>query len=127
LPLAASATVPHPLARNPPRDKPVLELTVDALPICPLCGRPIPPDVPQSRHHLVPRLRGGKGGETVLLHAICHAEIHAAITETDLARDYATIIALREHPRLKTFVAWVARRPPGFLSRVPGPRRRKKG
>ncbi|RMD47962.1 MAG: HNH endonuclease, partial [Alphaproteobacteria bacterium] len=28
-------------------------------PICPLCGRPIPPDVPQSRHHLVPRLKGG--------------------------------------------------------------------
>ena len=35
---------------------------------CPLCLRPIPPGVPQSRHHLIPKLRGGKGGETVLLH-----------------------------------------------------------
>ncbi len=39
-------------------------------PICGLCGRPIPPGVPQSRHHLVPKLRGGKGRPTVLLHQI---------------------------------------------------------
>ncbi|WP_461479032.1 HNH endonuclease family protein [Pararhodobacter aggregans] len=92
-------------------------------PLCPLCLRPIPPGVPQSLHHLVPKLKGGKGGPTVLLHAICHKEIHAALTEAELARDYATIEALRAHPRLARFIAWVARRPPGFLSRVPGGRR----
>ena len=95
-------------------------------PTCPLCGRPIPPDVAQSRHHLVPRLKGGKGGETVLLHAICHAEIHATLSEADLARDFATVEALRAHPRIAAFVRWVARRPPGFRSRMPGPRRTKK-
>ncbi|OYX45136.1 MAG: HNH endonuclease [Rhodobacterales bacterium 32-67-9] len=94
-------------------------------PICALCGRPIPPDVVQSRHHLVPRLKGGKGGETVLLHAICHAEIHASLTEAELARDYPTVEALRTHPRIAAFVRWVAGRPPGFVSRVPGPRRPK--
>ena len=41
-------------------------------PICPLCERPIPEDVPQSLHHLIPRSKGGKGGETVLLHHQCH-------------------------------------------------------
>ncbi|WP_372611404.1 HNH endonuclease [Aquicoccus sp.] len=92
-------------------------------PICPLCDRPIPADVPQSRHHLVPRLRGGKGGETVLLHQICHSEIHATLSETDLARDYDTITALRAHPRLAAFVAWVQKRPPGFRSKTPGKRR----
>ncbi len=95
----------------------------DSAPLCPLCGRPIPPDVPQGRHHLVPRLRGGKGGQTVLLHAICHAEIHATLTETELARDYPTIEALKAHPRIAHFVAWVAGRPAGFRSRVPGQRR----
>ena len=92
-------------------------------PICPLCGRPIPPDVPQSRHHLVPRLKGGKGGETVLMHAICHKEIHATLSEAELARGYATPEALRAHPRLAAFIRWIARRPPGFLSRVPVARR----
>ena len=95
-------------------------------PVCPLCRRPIPPDVPQSRHHLVPRLKGGKGGATVLLHQICHKEIHAALTEAELARDYATPEALRAHPRLAKFADWVAKRPPGFLSRVPGGMRRKR-
>lgn len=98
---------------------------VDADPICPLCLRPIPAGVPQSQHHLVPRLKGGKGGPTVLMHHICHKEIHATLTEAELARAYATPEALRAHPRLAKFAEWVARRPPGFLSRVPGgPRRR---
>jgi hypothetical protein len=93
-------------------------------PRCALCGRPVPPDVPQSRHHLIPRLKGGKGGETVLLHHICHKEIHATLTEAELARSFATVEALRAHPRLARFIGWVARRPPGFLSRVPGGPRR---
>jgi hypothetical protein len=92
-------------------------------PICALCLRPIPPDVPQSKHHLVPKLKGGKAGTTVLLHHICHKEIHAALSETELARHYATIEALQEHPRIAKFIAWVKKRPPGFLSRVPGKRR----
>ncbi len=93
-------------------------------PVCPLCGRPIPADVRQSQHHLVPKLRGGKGGPTVLLHQICHNEIHAALSETDLARNYKTIEALKAHPRLAKFIRWVAKRPPEFHSRSPGPRRR---
>jgi hypothetical protein len=92
-------------------------------PICPLCGRPIPPGVAQSRHHLVPRLKGGKGGETVLLHHICQKEIHASLSEAELAQSYATITALRGHPRLARFIRWVAKRPPGFVSRSKGNRR----
>ncbi|RME16783.1 MAG: HNH endonuclease [Alphaproteobacteria bacterium] len=95
----------------------------DTPPICPLCLRPIPPGVPQSRHHLVPRLKGGKGGETVLLHQICHKEIHASLTEAELARDFNTIAALRAHPRLARFIDWVARRPPAFNPRSTGNRR----
>lgn len=94
-------------------------------PRCPLCLRPIPGDAPQSRHHLVPRLKGGKGGETVLLHAICHREIHATLTEAELARDFSTIEALRAEPRLSRFIGWVAKRPPAFNGRVSGGRRKR--
>jgi hypothetical protein len=102
-------------------------MTDEPYPICPLCGRPIPPGVPQSLHHLVPRLKGGKGGPTVRLHHICHKEIHATLSEAELARSYGTPEALRAHPRLARFIAWVARLPLGFTSRAPSLRRRRRG
>ena len=92
--------------------------------ICALCRRPIPAGTAASRHHLVPKLKGGKGGPTVLLHAICHKVIHAALSEAELAREFSTIEALRAHPRIAKFASWVAKRPPGFVSRTPGGRRR---
>ena len=95
-------------------------------PICPLCLRPIPPDAKQSLHHLTPKLKGGKGGPVVLLHQICHNEIHATLTEAELARDYASPEALRAHPRLAKFVSWVAKRPPAFHSKTPGSRRKRR-
>ena len=97
----------------------------DAPPICPLCDRQIPPGARQSLHHLTPRLKGGKGGPTVLLHAICHKEIHATFTETELARSFNTIYALRAHPRIARFVGWVAKRPPDFHAPSAGGRRKR--
>lgn len=94
-------------------------------PTCPICGRPIPPDAARSVHHLVPKLRGGKSGPTVLLHAICHMEIHATLSETELARSYSTVEALRGHPRIAGFITWVRKRPPGFNSRTSGGRRKR--
>ena len=87
-------------------------------PLCALCGRPVPPHVAQSRHHLVPRLKGGTRGETVLLHGICHHQIHSVLTEAELARDFSTIEALRAHPKLARFIAWVASKPPGLKVRT---------
>ncbi len=94
-------------------------------PICPLCDRPIPLGVPQSHHHLIPKLKGGKGGPTILVHHICHREIHVTLTEAELAQQYNTVDALRTHPRLAKFVDWVRKRPPQFISRTPGKRRQR--
>lgn len=86
-----------------------------ALPVCPLCGREVPV-AQQDAHHLVPRSQGGR--ETVILHRICHRQIHALFTETELAREYASVEALLGHPAMARFVAWVRTKPPGFMERT---------
>jgi hypothetical protein len=93
---------------------------------CALCDRPIPPGARSSVHHLVPKLKGGRHGPTVRLHHICHTAIHAALTEAELARSYASVEALRAHPRIARFLDWVQKRPPGFHARTAGPRRRRR-
>ncbi|MFM8588675.1 MAG: HNH endonuclease [Limnohabitans sp.] len=85
-----------------------------ALPVCPLCGREVPV-AQQDAHHLVPRSQGGR--ETVILHRICHRQIHALLSESELAREYATPQALLRHPQVQAFVQWVRRKPDDFFER----------
>lgn len=79
---------------------------------CPLCGRAIPP-AQRDAHHLVPKSKGGR--QTTFMHRVCHRQIHAVLTETELARKFATVEALREHPELKVFVSWVQTKPDDFF------------
>jgi len=60
----------------------------------------------------VPKARGGR--ETEALHPICHRAVHAAHTNRELERDYATAAALRSSPELARFVAWVADKEPDY-------------
>jgi len=92
-----------------------LPIPLDDDPVCPLCGRPIPPSQ-RDAHHLVPRSRGGT--RTQLLHRICHRQVHALFSETELAREYATADALLAHPDMARFVDWVRTKPPEFMERT---------
>ena len=89
--------------------------------ICPLCERPIPPHL-ESRHHLIPKLKGGKHGPIAVIHTICHSKIHSVFTEAELARSYSTMEALREHEEMQKFIRWVSKRPPEFRSKNRSPR-----
>jgi hypothetical protein len=80
-------------------------------PICPLCQREIPA-AQSDEHHLVPRLKGGK--ITTALHRICHRQIHALLSESELAQRYNTVEALLTMPEIQTFVRWVRRKPNDF-------------
>ena len=88
--------------------------------ICPLCGRFIP-DSQKDAHHLVPKCKGGK--DTQYLHRICHRQIHALLTETELARNYHSIDDLLAHPEIATFVAWVRNKPADSMERTRKSRR----
>ncbi len=83
--------------------------------ICPLCDRAIPP-AQRDLHHLVPKSKGGR--QTEFLHRVCHRQVHALLTENELARQYATVEGLLQHPELQAFVAWVRTKPEDFFVRT---------
>ncbi|MCU6455768.1 HNH endonuclease [Sphingomonas sp. A2-49] len=85
---------------------------------CALCGRPLGTRV--EWHHLVPKSEGGR--VTAPVHPICHRTIHATVPNALLARDYADPAALRAHPDIARFLAWIADKPADF--HVPVRRRR---
>jgi 5-methylcytosine-specific restriction endonuclease McrA len=84
-------------------------------PRCPLCGRVLGA-VNIDRHHLVPRTFKGK--EQFPIHKICHRKIHSVFTERELLQKYHTWDALRGHPDIHAFIAWVAKKDPGFYART---------
>ena len=82
--------------------------------VCPICDRPIP-ESQKDAHHLIPKSKGGKTSE--YLHRICHRQIHALFTETELATQFNTATALQEHPEMQRFIHWVKSKPNHFYEK----------
>ncbi|MEM6700747.1 MAG: HNH endonuclease [Bacteroidota bacterium] len=83
---------------------------------CPLCQRELG-EINISKHHLIPKSKGGTFGETVMLHNICHQKIHSVFSEKELRDDYNTIEKLLAHEQIAKFVKWVAKKEIGFYER----------
>ena len=95
---------------------------VDEVPVCVLCDRQIPRGL-RDAHHLIPKSRGGS--TTVFMHRACHKQIHALFTETELARHYPSVQALRAHPEVDRFINWIKQKSNDL--NPPTRRSRKKG
>jgi hypothetical protein len=90
---------------------------------CSLCGRPFDRGA-LTRHHCLPRQRGGGTEDVALLCPQCHGMVHATYTNVTLAQLYPTIDRLRRAPELAGFLRWVRKQPPTRRTRNK-PRRRK--
>jgi hypothetical protein len=77
-----------------------------------------------TRHHCLPREKGGDGEVVELLCRQCHGMVHATYTNTTLAKLYPTIEQLRAAPELEKFLRWVRKQPPSRRTRNE-PRKRK--
>jgi hypothetical protein len=78
---------------------------------CSLCGRSFP--VKQlTKHHCLPRQKGGTRDDIELICRQCHSMIHATYTNATLAALYPTIEQLRRAPELAAFLRWVRKQPP---------------
>lgn len=77
---------------------------------CWLCKRPLGRRV--QWHHPVPKSRGGR--DTVPIHPICHARVHASLSNRALADIGRDVEQLRRQPDIATFLRWIAGKPPDF-------------
>ncbi len=78
---------------------------------CQLCLRPFERDR-LTKHHCLPRQKGGDEDDVELLCSQCHGMVHATYTNTTLASLYPTIAKLREAPELSPYLKWVSKQPP---------------
>jgi 5-methylcytosine-specific restriction endonuclease McrA len=74
-------------------------------------------------HHLLPRQKGGKAEHRVWLCRTCHNQIHKTFTNAELAREFASLEALRQAPALSRFLAWIVRQKPDRMFRSAQARR----
>ena len=84
---------------------------------CKLCKRQILIGN-ESKHHLVPKSRGGSYGPTATLHEICHKQIHALFSDRELAILYNDINSLKDHRDVKRFIKWISKKPLEFNVKI---------
>jgi 5-methylcytosine-specific restriction endonuclease McrA len=90
---------------------------------CSLCGRPF--DRKRlTRHHCLPREKGGTQEHVELLCSQCHGMVHATFTNATLAARYPTIKELRAAQELGPSLRWV-RKQPSSRRKHNRPRRRR--
>jgi hypothetical protein len=78
---------------------------------CGLCARPFPRGQ-LTKHHCLPKAKGGTAEHVELICRPCHGMVHATFTNQTLAALYPTIDQLRAAPELAKFLTWVRKQPP---------------
>ena len=94
----------------------------DSIP-CALCGRPFE-GKQLTKHHCLPRQKGGTREDTELLCRQCHGMVHATYTNATLAVLYPAIEELRQAPELSAYLRWVRKQPSSRVKRNRSRRRR---
>jgi 5-methylcytosine-specific restriction protein A len=90
---------------------------------CSLCGRPFDKRS-LTKHHCLPKEKGGSREHVELLCSQCHGMVHATFTNETLAAAYPRIDQLRKAPELTAFIKWV-RKQPSTRHKRNHPRRKK--
>lgn len=76
--------------------------------MCELCQRA---PVELTRHHLIPRSRGGKSGPIAMICPDCHGSIHQLYDERTLQTLFPTVKVMLEDERIAKAVKFIARQP----------------
>ena len=75
---------------------------------CQLCGRET---TEITKHHLVPKEKGGKNYTTADLCRTCHAQIHALFTNIELSSRLYTIERLKKYEKVHRYLKFIVNHP----------------
>ena len=84
---------------------------------CSICGRALGQKSNYSKHHLIPKSKGGTFGATIDIHNICHQKIHSVFTEKELKQEYNTVERLVANEEMSKFIKWVAKKEVHYYQR----------
>ena len=71
---------------------------------CSICNREVPA-IYQERHHLIPKVKGGK--DTIMVCIDCGNQVHKLFTLQELKSEYNTLEKLLANERVQTWIKWV--------------------
>ena len=74
---------------------------------CPLCDMGMIQGKSVNKHHLVPKLKGGK--ISVEVHKICHTKLHSLWSENELRDTYNNWISIKKDDKIIKFITWVCK------------------
>jgi hypothetical protein len=77
---------------------------------CGLCGRAFE-RTGLTKHHCLPRSRGGTIEDVELLCGQCHSMVHTTFTNRTLESLYPTLTELRKAPELAKYIRCVRKQP----------------
>jgi hypothetical protein len=90
----------------------IVEGTMSTVFICGLCEREFERSG-LTKHHCLPRSRGGTNEDVALICSQCHSTVHANYTNSTLEAMYPTLLLLRDAPELEPYLKWVRKQPAG--------------
>jgi hypothetical protein len=64
-----------------------------------------------TRHHCLPKQKGGTSEDVELICGQCHSMVHATYTNNTLAAAYSALAELRQAPELEKYIRWVRKQP----------------
>ncbi|MBE6071436.1 MAG: HNH endonuclease [Clostridium butyricum] len=76
--------------------------------VCELCNRNVSII---TKHHLIPKQKGGKNYKTIHLCTTCHKQIHALFTNRELATLYNSIDSLKNNDKIIKFLNFIKKFP----------------
>jgi len=84
---------------------------------CPICNRELIKGNSVDEHHFIPKSRGGKASDKILIHKICHQKLHSVFTNKELEKKFNTPEKCKSHFEIKKFIKWVSKKDPEYYNK----------